>query len=364
MKGLTPQERLIFERISTDPFVEQHDLAASLGLGRSTVANHIAQLVQKGWLLGRAYQIAERNRIVCFGGAVMDRKYHAAETLQAGTSNPVSSISTFGGVARNVAENLARLEASTAMISVVGDDESGRQLLRQLQLLGVDVSHVSINATVNTAEYAALLQPDNSLAFGIADMGIFENLTVEKLNADWPQLMSATWVFADCNLPANTVRELIARSRGSRFKLAVDAVSAHKILRLPTDMSGIDILFLNITEAISYLRAQENTPPEHLVEELLSRGVAAVVMSVGEQGLWIADHQGIRHKKAIPATVVDVTGAGDSLVSGTLYSLLNGEPIDVAVGVGTYLAKLTVETDGSVRNDLTPALLKHQQTVK
>lgn len=364
MKILTPQERLIFEKISTDPFVEQHDLATSLGLGRSTVANHIAQLVQKGWLLGRAYQIAERNRIVCFGGAVMDRKYHASKTIQAGTSNPTSSVRTFGGVARNVAENLARLEASTVMISAVGDDESGRQLLRHLQLLGVDVSHVSMNAGVNTAEYAALLEPDNSLAFGIADMGIFESLTIEKLNSDWPLLMSAAWVFADCNLPLETIRELINRSVTSRFKLAIDAVSAHKVLRLPADMSGVDTLFLNITEAISYLRAPSDTPPEHLIEELLARGVNSVVMSLAEDGLWIADHQGIRHKKAIPAKVVDVTGAGDSLVSGTLYSLLNGASIDAAVGIGCYLAKLTVETDGSVRHDLTPALLKHEQALK
>ncbi len=356
MEDLTPQERAILERIVADPFIEQQDLAAALGLSRSTIANYITQLVQKGHLLGRAYVVAERKRIVCFGGAVMDRKYHALEPLIAGTSNPATSVRAYGGVARNVAENLARLDVPTTLVSAVGDDESGRGLMRALQLLGVDVSGVSISAAHGTAEYAAVLQPDNGLAFGIADMAVFETLTTGKLNADWPLLMSADWVFADCNLPGETLRELVARGAGSRFRLAVDAVSVHKVMRLPADLSGISALFVNVDEAAGYLGRPGS--PESLFDGLMARGPGAVVMTLGEEGLLVS-HQGKpRHRPAPPAWVVDVTGAGDSLVAGTLCGLLRGQEIAEAVILGLRLAKLTVETDGSVRQDLTPELLK------
>jgi sugar/nucleoside kinase (ribokinase family) len=53
-----------------------------------------------------------------------------------------------------------------------------------------------------------------------------------------------------------------------------------------------------------------------------------------------------------------VTGAGDSLVAGTLFGLSQGRSLSEAVGLGLHLAKLTVETDGSVRQDLSPALLE------
>ena len=357
MEDLTPQERAILERIVADPFIEQQDLAAALGLSRSTIANYITQLVQKGHLLGRAYVVAERKRIVCFGGAVMDRKYHAIEPLIAGTSNPATSVRAYGGVARNVAENLARLDVPTTLVSAVGDDESGRGLMRALQLLGVDVSGISISAAHGTAEYAAVLQPDNALAFGIADMAVFETLTVDKLNADWPLLMSADWVFADCNLPAETMRELVARGAGSRFKLAVDAVSVHKVMRLPADLGGISALFVNVDEAAGYLGGPGS--PESLFDGLMARGPGAVVMTLGEEGLLVSDDRGKpRHRPAPPAWVVDVTGAGDSLVAGTLCGLLQGQEIAEAVILGLRLAKLTVETDGSVRQDLTPGLLK------
>ena len=356
MEDLTPQERAILERIVADPFIEQQDLAAALGLSRSTIANYIAQLVQKGHLLGRAYVVAERKRIVCFGGAVTDRKYHAANPLIAGTSNPATSVRAYGGVARNVAENLARLDVPTSLVSAVGDDESGRGLVRALQLLGVDVSGVSISAAHGTAEYAAVLQPDSSLAFGIADMAVFETLSLDKLNEDWPLLVSADWVFADCNLPEETLRELVARGGGSRFRLAVDAVSVHKVMRLPVDLGGISALFVNADEAAGYLGRSGS--PESLFDGLMARGPGAVVMTLGEEGVLVSRNGKARHLPAPPAWVVDVTGAGDSLVAGTLCGLLQGQEVDEAVILGLRLAKLTVETDSSVRQDLTPDLLK------
>ncbi|HMA49516.1 MAG TPA: carbohydrate kinase family protein, partial [Magnetospirillaceae bacterium] len=290
-----------------------------------------------------AYVVADKKRVVCFGGAVMDRKYHALKTLVAGTSNPATSVRAYGGVARNVAENLARLDIAVSMISAVGDDESGRGLMRALQLLGVDVSGISISAAHGTAEYAAILQPDNELAFGIADMAVFETLSTDKLNTDWPLLASADWVFADCNVPADTLQALISRAAGSRFKLAIDAVSVHKVTRLPSDLSAVSLLFLNRDEAAALGTA---------------RGARAVVTTLGQDGVLLSDQDGARPLPAPVANVRDVTGAGDSLVAGTLFGLQQGRALAEAVKLGLLLAKLTVETDGSVRQDLTPDLLK------
>jgi pseudouridine kinase len=345
MSDLTKQEQAILDRIAADPFIEQQDLAAALGLSRSTVANYIAALTQKGRILGRAYVVAAQKRIVCFGGAVIDRKYHVAAPLVYDTSNPASSVRSYGGVARNVAENLARLDVATALVSAVGEDEGGRALLRDLQRLGVDVSGVTCKPGFSTAEYAAILQPDNSLAFGIADMAVFDTLDLDKLKQDWPLLMSADWVFADCNLPAETLQALIARAATSRFKLAIDAVSVHKVTRLPANLSGVDVLFLNRDEFA-------------VCDKQMAQKPNAMVMTLGQDGVLLSDQDGMRPLPAPVAQVRDVTGAGDSLISGTLFGLSQGRTLSEAIGIGLRLAKLTVETDGSVRQDLSPALLE------
>ncbi|MCF7644286.1 winged helix-turn-helix transcriptional regulator [Pseudochrobactrum asaccharolyticum] len=361
MQDLSVQERAVLEMIIANPFIGQQQIADALGLARSTVAAHIVQLTQKGFVLGRGYYLPVSKRIVCIGGAVFDRKYHAHAPLISETSNPVSGYRSHGGVARNVTENLARLGVNIGFVSILGDDETGRAILDNLRLLGVDVSRAIVTNEAPTAEYAAILGPDNELALGIADMGIFDLLKPEMLETVWPQLASADWVFADCNLPQATLEALLAKKSGSRFRLAVDTVSAPKALRLPQDLSGVDLLFLNLDEAHSLLRHPAGKPrlsADQAISALRERGVAKIVMTMGAAGVHIGDENGIRHIASVPAQPVDITGAGDALISGTLYCLLDQKPLPEAVRTGTLLATLTTESDASVHPDLSAQFLE------
>ncbi|WP_286201691.1 PfkB family carbohydrate kinase [Ochrobactrum sp. SFR4] len=361
LQDLSAQERAVLEMIVANPFVGQQQIADVLKLARSTVAAHIVQLTQKGFVLGRGYYLPENKRIVCIGGAVFDRKYHAHAPLISETSNPVSGYRSHGGVARNVTENLARLGVNIGFVSILGDDETGRAILDHLRLLGVDVSRAIVTNEAPTAEYAAILGPDNELALGIADMGIFDLFKSETLEAVWPHLASADWVFADCNLPQATLETLLAKKTGSRFRLAVDTVSAPKALRLPQDLSGVDLLFLNLDEAHSLLRHPAGTPrltAEQAINALHARGVAKIVMTMGAAGVHIGDESGIRHIASVPAQPVDITGAGDALISGTLYCLLDRKELPDAVRTGTLLATLTTESDASVHPDLSAHFLE------
>lgn len=361
LQELSVQERAVLDMIVANPFVSQQQIADAQGLARSTVAAHIVQLTQKGFVLGRGYYLPASKRIVCIGGAVFDRKYHAHAPLIGETSNPVSGYRSHGGVARNVTENLVRLGVNIGFVSILGDDETGRAILDNLRTLGVDVSRAIVTTKAPTAEYAAILNPDNELALGIADMGIFDLFQPDMLETVWPHLASADWVFADCNLPQATLEYLLSKKSGSRFRLAVDTVSAPKALRLPQDLSNVDLLFLNLDEAHSLLRHASDAPrlsAEQALNELLARGVVRIVMTMGAGGVYVADESGISHIASVPAQPVDITGAGDALISGTLYCLLNRQDLAEAVRTGTLLATLTTESDASVHPDLSARFLE------
>ena len=74
---------------------------------------------------GRRRGVTER--LTCVGGAVVDRKYHLLRPAVAGTSNPARAVTGFGGVARNVAETLARLGVAVSLVSR-GRRRRGRSL--------------------------------------------------------------------------------------------------------------------------------------------------------------------------------------------------------------------------------------------
>jgi len=360
MDDLGVQERAVLEIITANPFAGQQEIADTLGLARSTVAAHIVQLVQKGYILGRGYVLPAQKRIAVLGGAVFDRKYHARAPLIPGTSNPVDGHRSFGGVARNVAENLARLDVTTSFVSIVGDDDTGRSIIRGLRDLGVDVSQMIVTGEAPTAEYAAILGPENELVLGIADMGIFDLFQPAHLDRVWPHLAAAAFVFADCNLPAETLAALITRRRGARFRLAIDAVSSPKARRLPEDLSGVDILFLNLDEAhavLGYDEKEQPLSPEKAVEALRKRGVAQAVLTMGAAGMLVSDADSLMKIEAVPARPVDVTGAGDAMIAGTLYRLLSGSSLVEGARTGSLLATLTTESEASVHPLLSPHFL-------
>ena len=295
-------------------------------------------------------------KVICIGGATVDRKYRSKDAVQLRTSNPATSERSFGGVARNVAENVARLGAHSSLISMLGEDENGRAIRESLDRLDIDTRHIGISADHATAEYVAVLQPNGDLVLGLADMAIFDALTPTLLKEVWPDV-SASWIFADCNLPSQTLHELVDLARRHPAMLAIDAVSVLKVMRLPPDLNGIGILFLNLDEAQAFSR-HSNSQPHELVEMLLDRGAARVILTLGEGGLIAADRSGLTRLGAMTVQVVDTTGAGDALIAGSLVALLNGSSLGEAVRMGTTAAALTLESPASVRPDLSLSLLQ------
>ena len=266
-----------------------------------------------------------------------------------GTSNPARGTSAPGGVARNVAENLARLGVAVRLVSRVGDDDAGRALKRRLTEAGADVGYVTATRGFDTAEYVAVLDPDGELVIGVAAMDVFAAISVSDVDRGLAD--GAEWLFLDCNLPPALLEHGVAYG-ASGVRVAVDAVSTVKVTRLPGDLSGVDLLFCNADEARAYLTDPPGADDAGVAARLLETGAGAVVLTRGAAGLVVADADGVREHEAVPADVVDVTGAGDALVAGTLAALLDGHDLDTAAAAGARLAALTVAVAETVRTDL------------
>ena len=300
-----------------------------------------------------------RSRVICFGGAAIDRKYMAHQAIRAATSNPATGSLDFGGVARNVAANLARLGVAASLVSIVGDDADGPSLIGHLRGLGIDAEGVKVAPHHRTAEYVAILHPDRTLAVGMAEMAVFDHLALADLSASLTRSGTPDWIFADGNLPSDVLGALIEGDVRGSAKLAVDAVSAPKAERLPPDLSGIDLLFLNLDEAAAIL----GEPIGHLSADsalpgLRSRGAQAIVLTLGRRGLVLYDYVGdVVHLPAVPAEPVDVTGAGDALIAVALAWRLDGATLAEAARMGTLAAALTLEQEGSTYSGLSRDIL-------
>jgi pseudouridine kinase len=263
---------------------------------------------------------------------------HSEAPVERGTSNPARLVRAPGGVARNVAENLARLGVSVALFSAVGDDAAGAEVIASLAACGVDVSGVEIVHSTSTPAYVALLEPGGELVAAAFEGRALERLSLNERTRT--ALRAASWLFVDANVPAALVEECAGLRRTAPWRIAVDATSVAKARRLPADLSAVDLLFVNADES-----------------RFAHSGAACTVTTLGARGVEI-ERGGTRTRLPAPqATVVDVTGAGDALVAGTLYGLVRGATLEEALVAGLRAASLTVARAGSVRADLTEAML-------
>ena len=298
--------------------------------------------------------------IACIGGMDMDRKARLQAPAVLGSSNPATTDTTPGGVARNVAETLARLGLPVALFSVVGDDPAGTTVLRQTVRAGVDVSGVARQGRSKTATYTAILQPDGELVIGIADMAILDRLDAHWGRSILPELAPHDIWFVDANLPEPVLRVVLASAARTGQTVLADPVSAAKAPRLRPVLAAIDVLFPDRLEAAALTGQAVDTAAEALsaAAALRAAGVGTAIVTLGAEGLAV-DDGGQRAILPPPAvdTVRDVTGAGDALIAGYIYGLC-ARGTAAALSHGRAAAGLVLESDASVADALTAAKLE------
>ncbi|MHA1567103.1 MAG: carbohydrate kinase family protein [Alphaproteobacteria bacterium] len=306
--------------------------------------------------------------VACIGGAHWDHKALLAQPVEFGSSNPTDLCHSLGGVARNVAENLALLGCDVALFSVLGDDASGRELTAAMTLRGVDCAGLSCADGYTTANYTAVLDPDGSLVLALADMAIYETLDATWAQSIKPRLTDyAIWVL-DANITAAGLKYLLQGPDRASIVL-VDPVSVAKSARLVATLGGVEVLFPDSAEAaaLSGVPASartpgySSTPALAAADRLCALGVGTVIVSHGAAGIVVSDGRDHAEWPAYPVDRVrDVTGAGDAFLAGYAYGLINGHE-GTPESFGLAAASLTVEVEATVDPHITPERLRQRK---
>lgn len=361
---MTENERLVFEFIKDNPFISQQEIADKMNLSRPAVANIISSLVKKEYLLGKAYVVNKAGSIVCIGAANVDKKIKTTETLKSYTSNPVTSTTSVGGVARNVAENLGRLGNDVSLLSVSGTD-SEWALIRELSNPFMNTDTVIQIEGQSTGTYTALLDADGEMYLGLADMSIYDCLTPELLTKQTYVLQHATCLVMDLNCPKEAIEYVCSFAEKHQKKLVLITVSEPKMTRMPKNLGAVDCIITNVGETQAFFGETFETPEqlEQAGLKWLALGVKQVIMTAGSQRLLVAQHGAVRWytvKALPPEYIVDVTGAGDSFSAAYIDAWLSEKSQEMSITAAMTNAYHTIQSKFTVRQNLTKDRLEEE----
>lgn len=338
------REQQILKLIRADSMISQQAIAERLGISRSAVAGHIMKLTNKGIIKGRGYVISNTPFVAVIGGANMDIHGKPAGALHLNDSNPGTVHTSPGGVARNIAENLARLGADCRLISALGNDQYGQLLMQHCRDAGIGMQHAQQIDSAPTSTYLSVLDGSGDMHVAINDMAIIEELGPERLRSQEAMLKQASLIILDTNLRDDSLEWLTHTFAERTF--FVDTVSTVKAKKIKPYLSAIHTLKTSRieAEALTGLNARTQTDRRKLAAWVHSQGVARLFITLGEQGVFYStgDAQGVQKPKRKLRAIRNAGGAGDAFLAGIAYAWLKNWSLMKSVHFALAAAEVTL----------------------
>lgn len=268
--------------------------------------------------------------ILCIGSVLWDIIGRSPTSMRLGSDVPGRITRLPGGVAMNIAMTLRRFGMTPALLTAIGRDAEGDELVAACERLGLVTAHVYRSDDLPTDRYMAI-EGANGLIAAIADAHsleaagdkILRPLAHGPLGTD-----TAPWtgpIALDGNLTEALLAEIAASPLFAAADLRVAPASPGKAGRLlPLLAHPAATLYVNLEEANILARSDAATAPK-AAEALLQRGAHRVLVTQGGQPA--AEGRkgaGVITGHPPQVLVTRVTGAGDTFMAAHLVAERRG----------------------------------------
>lgn len=268
--------------------------------------------------------------ILCIGSVLWDIIGRAPVHMRAGADVPGHITRLPGGVALNIAMTLARFGLRPAVLSAVGRDAQGEELVAQARLLGIECDYLYRSDDLPTDRYMAI-EGANGLIAAVADAHSLEQAgdkilrplrdgRLGRAGAPWAGLVAL-----DGNLTQGLLAQITQAPEFAAADLRVAPASPGKAERLAPLMAHPRATFyVNLEEAGILCQCRFDSAAE-AARGLISRGARRVLVTDG--GRAAAD--GLRGPDGRPdiltqsppeVLVTRVTGAGDTFMAAHIVA--------------------------------------------
>lgn len=354
---MTNREREILKWIEENPMISQNELAEKASITRSSVAVHISNLLKKGKISGKGYILPKKTYISVIGGANVDIAGIPYGNLKDYDSNPGKVSFSFGGVGRNIAENLARLEKNVELITILGDDLYGQEIRRHCSELGIGTNHSMVMENSSTSTYLFILDENKDMKVAIAAMDLYDKMGTEFIEKRKSVIENSKLCITDTNIPGDILEYIV-----DNFEIPVfiDCVSTVKTEKIKNFIGKFHTVKANRLEAeILYGKQMKNDNDlEHLADYLLKKGVKQIFISLGESGVFYASESSRKKFPAFKTDVVNATGAGDAFMAGIAAAFMDNYDFDEICKHGIAAATIAISSEDTISKEMSNEKIK------
>ena len=184
--------------------------------------------------------------VVVIGAANIDIGGSPYYDLIKADSNPGRISISYGGVGRNISDNLTRLGINVKLAAAVGNDALGRDLLESCRSCGIDTSCMFRDEDSTSSMYLYINNKDGDMALALSDVNIAEKVTPDYIDSISDIINNAALVVMDCNLSQETCEHIM---KICKVPLCIDPVSVTHARKIKNKLNGVNVIKPNRLEA-------------------------------------------------------------------------------------------------------------------
>ncbi len=276
------------------------------------------------------------SEILCIGSVLWDVIGRSASAMRQGSDVPGRITRLPGGVAMNIAMTLVRFGMTPTLLTAIGRDPEGDELVRSCARLGIVTDHIYRSQDLPTDRYMAV-EGANGLIAAIADAHSLEAAGAKILRPlmhgplGYENTPFEGPIALDGNLTLTLLEEIAQSPAFAKADLRVAPASPGKAERLlPFLKHARATLYVNLEEA-GLLCQREFTDSESAAKGLLDRGALRVLVTDGGNSASVGDANGVLTQTPPSVLVTRVTGAGDTFMAAHIAAEANGAENDAAL---------------------------------
>ncbi len=294
--------------------------------------------------------------ISVIGGANVDLSATLNDAFIASDSNPGHIEIGYGGVARNIAHNLALLGARTQLVTVFGGDLFGGLLHDHCKQQGIDVHLSERDSNLRSGIYLCINNHGGEMIAAVADTEAIRAITPEWLDKRSGEINVSDFIVADTNIGEDAIRWLMDNVTVPLFIDGVSTTKAHRVTNAlhKAKLPYLHSLKLNLKEALAVTNCSSYADA---AQQLLNIGVAHVYITLGSDGVYCRNAAEEWLFPALPGEIVNTTGAGDAFLAGVVYAHAKGIDFPQTAQYGLMAARATLMSPKAVNPEIANILL-------
>lgn len=255
-----------------------------------------------------------------------------------------------GGAPMNVAYHLGKLGKNPAMISRVGNDALGKELIDVMNEKGIITNFVQIDEELPTSSVVARLKDNHEMVYDIVQNVAWDNIMYDdSLN----ELVKEADYFVFGSLAARSARtratlfQLLERAKTKVLDINLRAPHYSREL-IETMLAKADIAKLN--EAELKLITEWFTPfqsDEESIAFLQDKfNIRIMVVTKGAEGALLKVDNTLYSHEGYHVTVADTVGSGDSFLAAVIFQLLDHIPYELILDFANKLGAFVTTQKG------------------